>query len=402
MLQLRPARETTALSETTVHRFSMSAAATIVAALTGFVACGDGDSLSDADSAVAGGVPRSMQIISETEGWVLTDERLLLSTDAANEWMDVTPPDMAGRDIRGVTFLDFSNGWVVASGNSDSSGATQLVSAHTADSGAIWAMSTVGTPDVAYSLSRAGAAYLSFVDSKHGWLLLQLATGIQFSGGELFRTRDGGGSWEKIEPPPIAGPIAFVDESTGIMTGGAAGDKAFVTHDGGDTWQAALLPVSPELTSAYPRYEAPLFESPQIASIPASFASAGSSQSFVGLYSTRDGGQSWELASKVAWPDTIEIESLTPLDAVGSGGLIAVESDGGKVVTVTDDQQKPSVISPNGLPAGVIDVDFISGQVGWALVQTNTCLSEKSNCVQSASVYSTSDSGQTWTQLNLP
>ncbi len=400
MLPLRLAREVIAFSETTAHRFWMPAAATIAAALTAFVACGDGDSLSDADGAVAGGVVRSMQIISETDGWVLTDERLLLSVDGGQNWNDVTPPGISPADIRGATFIDATNGWVAASGAGDDSGATQLVSGHTEDGGNTWAIAHIGSPDIAYTTSQAGSAYFSFADAKHGWLIVQLQSGAQFSVGELFRTEDGGATWEQLPDPPIAGQIAFADENTGVATGGAAGDQVHLTHDGGVTWQRAQLPLSGEVTSAYPVFGSPV-ASPQGILLPVSFVGSAAGPSYVGFYSSADGGRAWELNKLFPWPDTLEIGVGAPSDA-DEEGLVAVEADGGKVVAAANRAAEWSVVSPNGLPATVVDVDFASGRVGWALVVTNACLSEKTNCIQSQGVFATTDSAQTWASLQLP
>jgi photosystem II stability/assembly factor-like uncharacterized protein len=82
--------------------------------------------------------------------------------------------------------------------------------------------------------------------------------------------------------------------------------------------------------------------------------------------------------------------------------VVEVELDGSKVYTSDDAGENWSLVSPKGLPTGVVDIDFTSADAGWALVQTNECLTLKDNCIQAQDVHATKDGGQTWAPLALP
>jgi hypothetical protein len=84
-----------------------------------------------------------------------------------------------------------------------------------------------------------------------------------------------------------------------------------------------------------------------------------------------------------------------PSDAVGVSTVIAVEPGGGKVISNAG-QEEWSVVSPSGLPAGVVDIDFVDESTGWALVASSECTSFKSNCATSSQLFKTTDGGQTW------
>jgi photosystem II stability/assembly factor-like uncharacterized protein len=242
------------------------------------------------------------------------------------------------------------------------------------------------------NLSPNSAAYISFLDQKRGWVVWRSATSTQFSAGVLFRTSDGGATWQKLHIP-LGEPVAFANEKDGVVAGGPAGDKAFATHDGGMTWEPLKLQIPAELASAYPAFGTPVFFSAQEGVLPASF---NSDRSAFGFYSTSDGGRTWKLTGVTTTGESLGVGNLTAADPVNASTLIRVSTDGGKLFSTTDKGANWSILSPNGLPSGVVDIDFASAKVGWALVQTNTCLSFKDNCVQSQDVYKTSDGGQTW------
>jgi hypothetical protein len=59
-------------------------------------------------------------------------------------------------------------------------------------------------------------------------------------------------------------------------------------------------------------------------------------------------------------------------------------------------------VSPNGLPLGETILRFTSATAGWALVTERGCVSGKTDCFEVTRLFSTGDSGQTWTEARLP
>ena len=102
------------------------------------------------------------------------------------------------------------------------------------------------------------AADLSFVDPQTGWLMCILEGGAGFQGKILYRTGDGGESWEEVAnssgppetwvgnlgTPGYYGEMFFLDESAGwLIRGPFPTGLISVSHDGGVLWQPANLPV---------------------------------------------------------------------------------------------------------------------------------------------------------------
>src|SRR4029079_5495227 len=57
-----------------------------------------------------------------------------------------------------------------------------------------------------------------------------------FSRGTLFRTTDGGQTWQRL-PLPAGGPIRFSNAQDGLLDSGSPAYDEYATHDGGLTWQ---------------------------------------------------------------------------------------------------------------------------------------------------------------------
>jgi len=128
----------------------------------------------------------SIHMVSETTGWALGEKSLLRTVDGGRRWSEVTPP--GGRDAgRGMEaeFLDANTAWVVVLNDSQ----PQLKVFRTTDGGRSWQGTKVkrNTTGVPYGV------FLDFIDSQHGWLMLEPEHGMRSRPGELYATSDGGG-----------------------------------------------------------------------------------------------------------------------------------------------------------------------------------------------------------------
>jgi hypothetical protein len=61
----------------------------------------------------------AMQLLTDTSGWVLANQRLMWTDDAGASWRDITPPDLKPSDAKFDAgelgyFLNVSTGWVLA------------------------------------------------------------------------------------------------------------------------------------------------------------------------------------------------------------------------------------------------------------------------------------------------
>ncbi|RLC58577.1 MAG: hypothetical protein DRI30_02415 [Chloroflexi bacterium] len=365
------------------------------------VACGDDGSVAEEASAipidpVAGGNPTSMQVLSESHGWIARDGSLWITADGGESWTDISPEGLQPNSVKGIHFLDADHGWIMTNGARGSSDAIQLQVLRTSDAGRTWESSPMGEPSVDYTLSLGGPASFFFLDAQHGWAVVRLASSSQFNWGHLYRTQDGGVTWDELSVP-LGEPVVFANEQDGFQTGGPVGDAFFVTHDGGASWEAAQLPIPSEFAATHPVYGRPSFFSALQGVLPVTFAA---DRSTLGVYTTSDGGSSWQLKGARATSLPLGVGLTIPSDVVDLNTVIAVPG-GDKVYSTADQGETWSITSPNGLPAGVSDVDFASERVGWALVQSSECRSFKDDCSTASQAFKTADGGQTWVPLAL-
>lgn len=366
----------------------------VAVALLAVSACAGGTAVENPASQQVGPAVRSMQLLSSTQGWALTDAALKWTDDGGLTWTDITPPGIAASAIKGLFFLDTQHGWVVVSGSTDARGAEEVLSFRSSDGGKTWASSPVGT---ANTESLGAQAYVHFADPQHGWVVVKLVSSSNFSIGELFGTADGGATWSKLSIP-IGDPIRFTNPSDGWTAGGPAGDKLYVTRDGGVSWEAQSVSPPPGFEASYPVYELPAFAAGGVGVLPVTFAGNPSGMAF---YISRDGGRSWAFQTGIPSPQTLHIGVGIPSDVVDSNTWVAATRDGGRVFVTRGPGRTVQEIAPNGLPAGLVDLDFAAGQVGWALVQTGECPPGlKTGCATISQLLKTNDGGQTWTILN--
>jgi photosystem II stability/assembly factor-like uncharacterized protein len=82
---------------------------------------------------------------------------------------------------------------------------------------------------------------VSFIDDQTGWVCSSDVTAPC----GIWKTRDGGGSWERVSDAKIA-DICFLDDATGWAVDRSSGNDALLhTTDGGTTWREQRLAVAP-------------------------------------------------------------------------------------------------------------------------------------------------------------
>ena len=133
--------------------------------------------------------------------------------------------------LHAVRFVDRNEGWAAG---------TDGVLWHTIDGGARWERQQVPT--------MGRLSHLQFLNPYTGYAVgreeVQIAGG---SFGVLLRTADGGLTWERLAQGILPGvqAAAFFDEQRGFAVGDSterAPGGLFRTRDGGQTWQAMLAP----------------------------------------------------------------------------------------------------------------------------------------------------------------
>jgi photosystem II stability/assembly factor-like uncharacterized protein len=354
----------------------------------------------EASGRSSGSTVLSMQLLTPTQGWALTDRGLMWTDDGGSTWTDVNPPDVDPADIQDVSFRNASEGWITTVGRTTAVGSTQgegdlgqrsLAVLRTMDGGKTWTASHIELP----SDATGTPSFVDLVDEENGWVVAVRESSSNFSRGALFGTRDGGATWREL-PIPIGEPVRFITPSIGWVAGGAAGDELYATFDGGASWTRVTVPTPKVFGSAAPAYALPTFIDAKSGVLPVTFAGHPSGIAF---YVTDDAGASWRTAATVLSPEPAQQGVEIPSDVVDALGWIAALPGGSRVFVTKDGGASWDEVAPNGLPAGIASIDFASAEIGWALVRAGRCAGFKTGCSVTSELIATTDAGQTWTTL---
>ncbi|MCI0685432.1 MAG: YCF48-related protein [Gemmataceae bacterium] len=151
---------------------------------------------------------RAIQFIDAKEGWAVGDDGVIWHTiDGGQAWE--RQPTGTRASLRSVCFLDPYLGWAVGREELPSGGSVGVV-LFTRDGGVAWKRLLVN--------ALPGLNQVRFVNNKVGFLLADGAD--QFPSG-LFKTVDGGKTWDPVRGPRTPGWLGadFHDGDTGILVG---------------------------------------------------------------------------------------------------------------------------------------------------------------------------------------
>jgi photosystem II stability/assembly factor-like uncharacterized protein len=348
-------------------------------------------------SAQSAGRIESMKLLTPNVGWAATNQKLFWTTDGGAEWKDITPKAKAQRTIASVFFLDAANGWALLSYSGKEDPTTSISEAlfdlaTTGDSGASWSVQHLDVPDPDLSRGLSGEAWLDFVDSQHGWLMVRMNGSTAVSIGVLRATDDGGKTWKSLGVP-AAGPIRFVTPTDGWLEGGPTEDVTqgvYVTRDGGRNWTLITLKAPAEvLPKAYPTYQLPQFVDKDSGFLLVTFSEPNDESPKLALFTTKDGGRTWTFGSALAEGGSSWHTAIVGSDWIAAGcpggKLALVHGAGGRMsasppwADKTDD-----VCSVSG--GAVFGVTFGNSNRGWLLFFGGKLLS-------------TPDGGSTWKDI---
>jgi photosystem II stability/assembly factor-like uncharacterized protein len=344
----------------------------------------------------------AFQPLADGQGWALAGNRLLWYAKGQG-WKEITPSAGSSTRLLSAFFLENHQGWSVLQDLLSG----QLTLMTTSNAGSAWQAAALAAPDARVVAS----ASLDFLDAQTGWLSLKYASGSSFSVGTLFKTTDGGKSWQQLSLP-IGEPVYFIDANRGWAAGGPAGNELFSSRDGGATWQPQSLGYTQDV--AAPIYQSlPYFTSPTEGWLAVTVADP--LKPHVDLYTTHDAGDTWAAQGTVAIDP-----ALNPATAVSSavlngnhwllGGpgkpaLFSLPAKGSLA------QSMSTRLTVSGLPAGAVQI-HTSSTTGWALVNVGDCLGYKPKagettppgaqpfqCASSASLWETLDGGASWSEI---
>lgn len=229
-----------------------------------------------------------------------------------------------------------------------------------------------------------------FLDTSNGWIVRSAAnTGAL----ELARTADGGANWSVDAFPLNAEETAnfggkasldFADSAHGwIMLRRLSGSNfsfgmLFTTSDGGVTWEKLPTPPLGDVVHFTSATDGQLSGGP-----------AGGK-----LYQTRDGGRTWS-------PVLSQVRELNRSAAVSEfdSHVIQVSSSAGTLTTSLDGKTVVAASNSIATDAAAVETNFINTTQGWVLVARGSCTGEKTGCSQEQQLLSTSNTGASFTDI---
>jgi len=343
---------------------------------------------------------RDFGLITNTDGWILVGSRIYRTTKRGTSWGEITPSLPSTATVYAANFLDARKGWVLWS-DFGADGNLVLQIERTNDGGMNWdqlLIRKLPSDDPAADIENAS---MDWLDANTGWVSVKQKSGVNFSSGTLFRTEDGGQTWMRLSLP-IGEAVHFVNNRTGWVAGGPAGDQIYKTQDGGSTWEKQPVPVSfigGQIYSLYP----PVIDSQKNGMI-AIVMLDGEKFELV-LFSTRDGGKNWNPISSVPLGSQV---GRPPLDLVDARNLVMSIPNSDRIIQVVNGEQKV-MTNQDGRSAGIVDLEMLDSNFGWAKWNTGDCSrraaadgSSNVSCTSTSQLIETQDGGITWNSLAIP
>lgn len=341
-----------------------------------------------------------ISMTNQNEGWGIghqlgSDDHILHTKDGGQTWADRTPPEPPpqqgeSQKIAWGYFADKNNAWVIYAYQKWHVVPQPPLVWKTTDGGITW------QPSQPLSLTGQEEFFLpegfTFPDTEHGWLLIHVGGGMHHDYSLLYRTTDGGQSWERMIDPYKTGlqslentDLAFVDENVGWVGKNNMGVMlgAFWEHteDGGRNWESSFLPAPPELDWKNDpnacRTESPHFTSSQTAVflVNCRVFEDDKEKTLTYIYTTGDQGKNWQHAQLPSQVD--ELDFIDYQTGWATGRDIYQTTDGGlswvKIKTVHWSGQ----------------FSFVDAQHGWAVASDE----------DATVLVKTEDGGRSWKLL---
>jgi photosystem II stability/assembly factor-like uncharacterized protein len=336
-------------------------------------------------------------MLDQESGWAIGDtgaavESILRTADGGGTWREVTPAEALSHPEQGTQALGYFQGkdraWVVYFTPPGSTPEPAVVW-RTQDGGQTWQSSQA--LDLSGLESIFDPSHLQLADDRVGWMLVHVGVGMNHDYVAFFKSTDGGQSWNRLLDPYNDGGIQscykhdllFTDAQHGWLTGTcngvAAGVLLFRTADGGVSWQEVKLPAPASSPNLFTSFEvacgssSPAFLDTQTGYIDVSCdlytQEPRTTEHY--LFFTDDGGDTW---TSTPYPGG-ELRFFDVQTGLALGQEIFKTEDGGASWT------KISVVTWEGL------FDFPAEGYGWAIARSGDKI---------ALVFS-QDGGQYWT-----
>ncbi|HUX10267.1 MAG TPA: hypothetical protein VMW51_06460, partial [Terriglobia bacterium] len=248
-----------------------------------------------------------MKLLTPTTGWVSNNGHLYWTADSGSNWTDITPippnAHVRGVGLLSVYFLNTQEGWAVLSYperivpltlKALQTRKTLYDIAQTVDGGETWSFLPLTYPQLPKWEQEAIAQPddMFFLDSLHGWLVIMMTGGAAFAPGKLLATDDGGRNWKWVSGPGTIGKLLFTSTQNGWLAGGPGGGNLYTTRNGGGSWEQVSLKAELQGKAAGCGVLGP----PHFTDESHGFLAASCMDQAVVAFATSDGGKTWKPA----------------------------------------------------------------------------------------------------------
>ena len=324
-----------------------------------------------------------IQFFNELDGWGITESDLIRTNDGGITWYEFTPPDVEEMGSTVEVFpLDKDHAWVQKPDFNNFPNNGLLY--RTADGGLTWNISS--TP--------FSGGDLSFTDASNGWMLADLGVGAGSNAVSVFQTIDGGATWtqtytndpndpEAGDSLPLGGikaDLVPINRQTAWVGGVIyAPGTAYLyrTDDGGKSWSPVSLPLPEGAEDIELGIDRDQMQ----------FVSADEGYLVVrmsgdatqtAVYVTNDGGDTWTLTPTLI-PEAGESDFLSAQEALlYNGEQFYVTRDAARTWTTVS----PDIVFGDSF----VTMDFVNPNSGWIVSAAEDIYS----------LYRTHDGGATW------
>jgi len=326
----------------------------------------------------------SIYFVSLLEGWGQTDTGIVRTNDGGATWRDVTPAGLSMANGVGADFLDASHAWLqVLDPNNVPKGGTLY---RTTDGGNTW--ESFATP--------FSDGVMKFLDLSNGWIMADLGVGAGSMAIAVFQTTDGGQTWEQIfandsvpegtEPSiPLSGiknefvPLNMETAWIGGVIYETGAIYLFRTDDAGKDWTKIDLNLPDDALNS----ELAVADVKFISSTQGILAvRLTATDPEILIFLTNDGGVTWTLApQRLAGLGILEIPSAR------------------EMIFYTNDQFYVSKDRANTFDVAISDISFGDSIVGMSFADASTGWVITQDLSDHRSLYKTSDGGATWSAI---
>ncbi len=332
-----------------------------------------------------------IDVVGPGKLWLVDGYGLFFSSDWGNTWRYTRPPSPGDpiANFSAVSFINSQDGWLVT-GTPKGLGVD-----HTVNGGTSW--NSVPLPNVA-PMGSIGAS-LSFANPSDGLITIEPYSSSDANTSVVVASTNGGSSWSIVNQKAPVGKVKFVSSSIGWGLS-LNGTELYLTRDGGVSWQKVTLSLSQGSVASFKSLTLPTFfgQTGVLLTQPTSGNAL--------LEITSNGGKTWNpLATPFRSQPIVTPGANSPICqtcvSVGaepfsvlspttfvywSGGTLYRTTNGGQSWTSVSTSPASAVIGTVGNQSASGPLQFSSPNSGWAITRSETLLLTRDAGVHFSSV----------------